>query len=112
MPQHPVALLRELVSKKPKSEFKPQDESLISQLADDGRWIAVKKAIDLKIEYLRNLLNPFSGQFIIENDTPEMVGFKFLIVSAVIDFLTEVRDLPDTFRKVIEEENERGKGSE
>lgn len=100
-----MELLRELVTKKPKLEYKKRDENLILELADDERWGAIKKVIDMRIEYLKNLLNPFSGQFIIEKDTPEMVGFKFLIVSAVIDFLINIRDLPDQIKKSLSNED-------
>lgn len=96
------------MSKKPKAEYKKKDEDLIADLVNDQRWEAMKKVIDLRIEYLKNLLNPFSNQFIIEKDTPEMIGFKFLIVSAVIDFLTEIRDLPEMIEKSGKEEYNEG----
>lgn len=57
---------------------------------------ALSKLIDERINYLKQMIDPLSGnEMITENDTVESVGFKFLIVSTVVRYLEEIKNLPN-----------------
>jgi len=93
---------------KPEVEAAKDDQDFIIGLMDDPRWKALKKIIDQRIEFLKQLIDPLSGEVIIDkDDTVEAVGFKFLIASTVIKYLEEVKNYPDILFEAVK--NERSK---
>ncbi len=90
-------------------EASKREEDLIASLKNDPKWEAIKKVIDQRIEYLKNLIDPLSGRPIISSkDSVESVGFRFLIASSIIAFLAEIRELPEMYARREGSEEETG----
>ncbi len=98
---------KSIVEEKEPIKAEEEDQELISSLLGDRRWDAIKKIINFRIESLKGLVDPLSGKpMFSDDDSVEAIGFKFLIVSAVIGFLAEIRDLPEFY--ATEERKEKG----
>lgn len=85
-----------------KSDFdKTQEEQeQVASLVVDPRWKIVEKMIQQRIDFLKQMIDPLSGKEIIAGDeTVEEIGFKYLIVSAVIKYLEEIKNLPKMFNE-------------
>jgi len=85
-----------------KSDFdKTKDEQeQIATLLADPRWKLIEKMIDQRIDFLKQMIDPLSGGEIISGDeTVEAVGFKYLIVSAIVKYLNEIKNLPKTLNE-------------
>lgn len=80
---------------KPPFEAEKEEQDEIMGLANHPGFKALSKLIDERINYLKQLIDPLSGQEMIgEGDTVEAIGFKFLVVSTVVRYLEEIKNLP------------------
>jgi len=68
----------------------------LARLANSHNWKAVKEVIDEYIQVLKELRS------ITPSDTVEAVGFRFLASQIAIEYLEDIRDLPERARKVME----------
>lgn len=73
-------------------EVKQEEEKdiLVEQLSIDPRYTAYKEYIDQLIEGLTVLEN-----MIEKTDTPEMIGFRYMIARVAKYYLITVRDYPE-----------------
>jgi hypothetical protein len=77
-------------------EVEKSQQEEVAQLSSDPRWKIVKKMIDQRIDFLKNMIDPISGTEMIDgSESIEEIGFKYLIVSAIIKYLEEVKNLPE-----------------
>ncbi len=71
----------------------------IASLAGSDSFKALKEVIDYFIADLRNIpVDP-------KKDTVESVGFRYLVSQVTIEYLTDIRDMPERYKKVKETEN-------
>jgi hypothetical protein len=85
-----------------KSDFEKtqEEQEQIATLSTDPRWELIEKMIEQRIDFLKQMIDPLSGSEIISGDeTVETVGFKYLIVSAIIKYLNEIKNLPKMFNE-------------
>jgi len=90
---------------RPIDEKKLKEQLSIASLSGFPGWKEMKKLIKRKINLLQQMIEPMSMKSMIEpTDTPETVGFKYLIVNSVIGYLSEILTLPDKLTEVIKNE--------
>jgi hypothetical protein len=96
-----IDTFKKLTEKKAiKKEITNRDK--IASLANSDSFSALVDDINEKIEALRNIpINPLT-------DTPESVGFRYLASQVTIEYLTEIRDLPERYLKMKQMEAENG----
>ena len=75
-------------------EPKLEQEKLefIKGLSGDDRWEAFKKVIDDMESQYRNIN-------LVDSDTPESIGYKYLVSRTVIEVLEIIKNLPDNLRE-------------
>lgn len=82
---------------KPPVEQEEEKDKLISSLHLHPGWDAMSEYLDTMIEQLDNL------EGVIEpTDTPEEIGFRFMISRVTKSYLETVRDLPEALSNVRE----------
>jgi hypothetical protein len=92
----PIAVFKRLEKEKFPLEVEKSEQEEIAQLAGDPRWKYLKKIIDQYIIFLKNMIDPLSGgSMITGEESVEEVGFKYLIVSSIVKYLEEIKNLPD-----------------
>lgn len=85
----------------PDVETEKENDELISALYLDPRFTALKDYIDTMIDQLDRL------EGIIEpTDSPETIGFRYMIARVAKSYLETVRDLPETLANVRRTETE------
>lgn len=76
-------------------EFEYKDKEILDLVQSKG-WEAFKEAISSKINYLKAMIDPESGESIIDlKDSPFTIGFKFLVISFTIYQLRQALNLPE-----------------
>ncbi len=91
---------KKIEEEKGEEEVLKDDQELIASLAGDSRWKAMQKVIMARIEALKEMIDPFSGQPLFDStDTPETIGIKYLTVSMIVRYLKEIHDYPETIFK-------------
>lgn len=81
-----------------KKEITKQDR--IASLANSDSFKELQQVIDMWIESLKNI--PIDPQ----KDTVESVGFRYLASDVTINYLQDLRDMPDRYLKMKEMEAE------
>lgn len=80
--------------KEPEEQNKEIQEKIASLETNEG-WKEMKKIIDSYIDNLKKMIDPLSGSPLIdENDKIEIIGYKYMMISAIIHYLEEIKKLP------------------
>lgn len=84
----------------PKIKTKTQQEQKIASLVNSDGFKALQEYIDSQITLLSEIaIDP-------RHDTPETVGFRYLVTSATISYLKSIRDLPKRYHELLKEDHE------
>jgi len=81
---------------KHEKEYEWKDKKIL-ELAQSEGWKAFSEAIAAKIDFLKAMIDPESGESIIGlNDSPFIIGLKYLVISFTIYQLRQAINLPKT----------------
>ncbi len=92
----------EAIKQIPTVETETENDELISSLYQDPRYEALKGYIDTLITQLDNLEG-----IINQTDSPEEIGFRYMIAKVARTYLKTVRDLPEVIANVRRSEKDR-----
>lgn len=88
-----IGAFRETAPKDPTAEAETRKLEFIKQLRDDDRWEALKDFID-------DLIRQYKDVVLVDSDTPETIGFKYLVSKRVVEVLELVKSLPDKLDQI------------
>lgn len=81
------------MQERPEVQHKISEREKLARLANNENFRILKKIIDQRIQELTELTSINQG------DTVESVGFRFLAAKIAKEYLEEIRDLPEKYRK-------------
>lgn len=85
------------LAERPEIKKQTTTQSKIANLADSESFKALGEVIDIWIEQLQNIaINP-------QTDTPESVGFRYMASQVTIEYLKDVKNLPERYAKLQKE---------
>lgn len=74
------------------------DRGLLELFATNG-WKVFKEVVDARIELLKAMIDPERGESVIDNDdSPAVIGQKYLIISFAIYQLRRALEIPEAVR--------------
>lgn len=92
----------EAIKEIPNIETEKENDELIASLYLDPRFIALQGYIDSMVTQLDNLEG-----IIQPTDSPEEIGFRYMIAKVAKTYLITVRDLPKVLADVRRSEKDR-----
>lgn len=86
----------------PTVKIQTEQENKIASLVNSDGFKALQEYIDKQISFL------YDDVAVGAKDTPETVGFRYLVSSSTIGYLKSIRDLPKRYAEMLKEpaENE------
>lgn len=79
-----------VMEEKPEVDQEEEKDELISALYLDPRFQALQEYINSMIAHLENLEGVIE-----EHDSPEVIGFRYMIARVTKSYLATIRDLPE-----------------
>lgn len=87
------------ITEHPVIKIKTDEENKIASLVNSDGFKALQRYINRQIELLSDVA-------VGNQDTPETVGFRYLVSSATISYLKSIRDLPQRYTELLKGMND------
>lgn len=81
------------LQERPEVRHKVNEREKIARLANNDNFKELKKVIDRRIQELTELTDIGPG------DTVESIGFRFIAAKIAKEYLEEIRDLPEKYKR-------------
>lgn len=86
------------LTKRPEIKKQVTKQGKIASLANSDSWKALQEVIDDYIKSIENInIDPVK-------DTVEAVGFRYLASRATIEYLRDIRNLPERYKALLKDE--------
>lgn len=88
------------LTERPVIKEESKRQSKIASLATSDGFKAIQEVIDMWIEDLKNIpVDP-------KKDDVNSIGFRYLASKVTIEYLTDLRNMPDRYKKIMEAETQ------